>query len=821
MGTHRPLARPLRIAFVAAAALFAPLALAYPLLCAALFVFATLTARPPASTLWLTLALAGLTTLRAHSELGQYRASWETMRTQFGAPQRCAITGRVLTSPTQRGDTLTFSARLSNFDCEGQRPADSVIARLYGGPPALVRGAAFEGVAQLGVTRLFRNLGESDPVQHYARSGVVLSGTLLAAHVTAESNSPGAWVDRARRHVRERIQATFLGSVAPLARALVLGENDLEPETARAFALSGLSHLLAVSGTHLVFAVVSLVNALEWFLRRILVVAERARPDLVGAGFGAPLALLYADFAGGSGSAWRAAWMLATVYVARLLGRSSTAGLTLAGSVFVGVLAEPLVVSDLSFMLSLAATLGLLTLGRVAARHVNKLSSKPLRLFGAGVLATVASLVPCSLLLAFLTPSLSLFGVIANVFVAPFGEAIALPLCLTHAFLAPWPALERGAALVASGALSVVKAAALQVTTLGQEWPLFSVPLFPPTALQLAVVIAGALAATAALCWRPPKRWIGLVVTSIAALSVIATEARLRTQIAAAGCLRVTIVDVGQGDASLVDLPSGELMIIDGGGFVGSPVDPGARVLLPILRSRRREQIDYMVLSHPHPDHFGGLVTLAQELRVREFWDTGQGERDGAGPDYDALLSALRAQGTRIVHPDALCERSEVGGARLRVFMPCPDLVPGRHANDNSWVFRIEHAGSSILFTGDAELATEGDLVARYREELPAQVLKIGHHGSRTSTTPAFVHAVRPRLATISTGVRNRYGHPHANTLATLHAQGVATLRTDRDGGIELRATGGSWEVTTYRGLERRPLRAPRPTPHRPAIAGL
>src|SRR5690606_3124473 len=125
-----------------------------------------------------------------------------------------------------------------------------------------------------------------------------------------------------------------------------------------------------------------------------------------------------------------------------------------------------------------------------------------------------------------------------------------------------------------------------------------------------------------------------------------------------------TALDVGQGDALLVDLPDGSLMLIDGGGFVGSPVDPGRRVLLPILRARRRERLELVVLSHPHPDHFGGLGVVLSDVEVGQLWDTGQGQAEGAGPDYAELLRLARERDVPVTSPAALCGSFSFGGAR-------------------------------------------------------------------------------------------------------------------------------------------------------------
>ncbi len=266
------------------------------------------------------------------------------------------------------------------------------------------------------------------------------------------------------------------------------------------------------------------------------------------------------------------------------------------------------------------------------------------------------------------------------------------------------------------------------------------------------------------------------------------------------GELRVTALDVGQGDSLLVDLPDGRLLLIDGGGFVGSPVDPGERVLIPELRARRRRRVDIVVLSHPHPDHFTGLVSALRSVEVGELWDTGQGRREGAGATYATLIQNLRDRNIPIRGPRDLCGRPlRFGAAKASVLAPCPDFVPGRGANDNSFVIRIELAQRAVLLTGDAERQEEEELLDRRSTSLRADLLKVGHHGSRTSTSPALLARVNPAIAMISCGVRNRFGHPHPETLETLARHGVTPLRTDTSGAISWTTDGHAMFVEVAR----------------------
>ena len=742
-------------------------------------------------TWWLVLALlaALFGTWRATRAVAAQERMRERARVELPHPSRCSGAGRVAGTPQRVRGTMRFEAQLGALACE-DRTASGGATVLYGGPPDLARGDEVEVVAQLANPERFWN--EVDPRPGEARRAIVRTGGTVDVRIVRRGSGVLAWIDRLRARIRSRIDATFPDEAGPMARALVLGEADLAPEDDAAFRASGLSHLLAVSGMHLVLVVAGTVAACRGVLVRVEHLAARGDVGRLAAGLGLPLAWLYAGLAGASGSTIRAACMASVALAARALGRASTGPRALGASVLAMALVDPLAAFDVSFLLSAAATGGILALARPTSAALAARLPKVLAPVATSLGVTLAATLPCAPILAGFAPTLALGGLVANLVAVPVGEAAALPLCLLHTLLGPFPAAERGCALAGGGALLAVRAIARAFASM----PALALPVPPPTAGQLTVMaLAAALSALGV-------RMRGAAAALVGAL-VLALELEARRAGAPHGVLRATFLDVGQGDSALVDLPGGGALLIDGGGLVGSPVDTGVRVVAPTLRARRRDALDVIILSHPHPDHFGGLASGTDRIRALALWDTGQGEREGTGGAYAALLARARRDGVPILRPEALCGAHMVSGALVEVLAPCPTPSPDRGPNDNSLVVRVSYGNRALLFLGDAEHLEEQDLVANTPGaggSLRADVVKVGHHGSRTSSSPALLAAIGAREAVVSTGVRNRFGHPHPTALAALSAANLRIWRTDLGGAVTVETDGQSLRVSQAAG---------------------
>ncbi|MEM1010476.1 MAG: ComEC/Rec2 family competence protein, partial [Myxococcota bacterium] len=249
----------------------------------------------------------------------------------------------------------------------------------------------------------------------------------------------------------------------------------------------------------------------------------------------------------------------------------------------------------------------------------------------------------------------------------------------------------------------------------------------------------------------------------------------------------------------VITFPNRQVMIIDAGGEAFLPIDVWKRVLIPYFRQQRIKKLDIAVLSHPHPDHFGGFSSLFQVLPPKVFWHSGQTTRH---PQYRKLRKSLRAQAI----PLRTFRRPQTfsfGEARVEVLHPFPGPHEGRtyywarHANDNSLVLRIIYRDFRILFTGDIEERAEEILLER-KLDLRADILKVPHHGSRTSSTLPFLKKVRPRDAIASLGRYNAFRFPHKRTRQHLKQQKIRFWRTDQHGMIRVTTHGHQYKIQTF-----------------------
>ncbi|MGH9391346.1 MAG: ComEC/Rec2 family competence protein, partial [Vicinamibacteria bacterium] len=259
--------------------------------------------------------------------------------------------------------------------------------------------------------------------------------------------------------------------------------------------------------------------------------------------------------------------------------------------------------------------------------------------------------------------------------------------------------------------------------------------------------------------------------------------------------LEILTLSVGHGDSHLIVFPDGRTALVDGGDGGGEGFDFGEKVVAPVLLRRGIRRLDYLIATHPDRDHIGGLFALLARIKVAELWIP---DAVFESPLLAPLIERAKRNGARIRLLARGDPVGDVGAVRLEILHPPREGIVEASVNDLSLVIHLSYGAHSILFCGDIEKRAEISLIEAGLP-LRSTVLKIAHHGSRTSSTAEFLSAVSPSIALVSAGEGNRFGFPHAEVMRRLERRGIAILRTDRDGAIEIRTDGRALRVRTHR----------------------
>ncbi|MDR7486502.1 MAG: DNA internalization-related competence protein ComEC/Rec2 [Armatimonadota bacterium] len=597
---------------------------------------------------------------------------------------------------------------------------------------------------------------------------------------------PGGWSVRGtvasiRRQVVDGVLRALPAPQNALFLSLLVGiDAHLPAEIYQQFARAGLVHLLVVSGAQ----VAIVAGACAW-------AARQARLPLTAAAVSSGLGVAaFAALVGWAPSVGRAVIMAAVGLGALLLGRQPDRAATLATAVLALLALDPAALSDIGFQLSFAATWGLLFLTPILQRGLAWLGPIPAGALGV-TLGAQAAVAP---LLAFHFQSVPVAGLAANLVILPL-IAILVP---TGFALMPLVILLPA---VGTPLLGLLRPGLDAVLWLGTQfgslsWATVPTPAVPASVAAFFFVLLGGAAAAGSGMWLTSRAQR----ISAAATALVACAMWLGSATQPPPALVVTALDVGQGDAILIRSPSGRAALVDGGGEIGAERagwDVGRRRVVPALRRAGLQRVDVLLLSHPHEDHVGGLPAVVENFPVGLVLDPGVPHPSPSYARWLRLIEAARIP-YRIARAGVLIDLG--GGVRLAILYP-PDPIPdldGDPVHAGGVVARLTHRGAALLLTGDAEAATERFLVDR-GAPLASQVLKVGHHGSRTSTTRAFLDRVRPQMAVISVGADNVFGHPHPATLQALSDAGVVVYRTDLDGAVTLTSNGAGWHAATAR----------------------
>ena len=580
--------------------------------------------------------------------------------------------------------------------------------------------------------------------------------------VAAFVGRPGDYVQRARERIRERVFAALPGApYAGVLVALAIGDQRAIPESQWAvFNRTGVTHLVSISGLHVtVFA--SLAGACALVLaRRLPWLTMRLPARKIAALVGALVAFGYVLLAGAEVPAVRTLLMLVVAALGLWLGRPGTASLVWLWALVAVLVVDPWAALAPGFWLSFGAVGLLLYAGsnRLRTPRARGASMRVRNSLHEGVHAQ------CVVTLGLVPGTLALFQQVS--LVSAFANALAIPVVTLG--VVPLALL---AIVIPVDAAWWAAHAVLAVLMRYLEWlaalPLAAWAAPAPRAWTVPVAIAGTL-------WLLAPRGVPGRAFGLAWMLPLVL---LRPPVVAEGSARMTVLDVGQGLAVVVETTR-HTLVYDTGPRFNETVDAGGRIVVPFLRASGASRIDTLIVSHADSDHSGGALAILRALPVRILLSSLPG-------DHEINVAARRSTIVRRCNADA---RWRWDGVDFKLVHPGVDAYDdaSRKTNDMSCVLRVTTAsGHAALVTGDVEARSEAEMLAR-DANVRADALVVPHHGSRTSSTLAFVDAVAPDIAVIAAGYHNRFGHPRAEVLARYTGIGATLSRTDLQGAIHV-----------------------------------
>jgi competence protein ComEC len=619
-----------------------------------------------------------------------------------------------------------------------------------------------------------------------------------AIEITDHGNVDVSSFHKARQEARARlnnyIKNNFSEESAPFIMAIVTGERRAFPKEIRdAFSSTGLAHILSISGAHfgllftILFALFRLmIKTLPYSLLSRL--ALYFTPSQITALLCIPFMAGYLVISDMSVPSVRAFIMINLFLIGLLIGRKGFWLNTLLFAAVVIILMHPNAIAEISFQLSFIAVLCIgMAVEQQSSRAAERLEQLKqfkllpialLRYCSTALKISIAATIGTAMLVAYYFNYFSVISPVTNLIITPFIGFIILPLALMASFvflasnIFPFQSLIDEAASFAISAIMYIA-----------EWEFvdIEIPSFPLIVLimfysGLLIYIAIKLKADA----HPKFKYHKLNLFAAACVAILPAIIYLAVSLTTARGIHITFLDVGQGDSAVVELPDKKVLVVDTGinGFQTAN----------FLRYRGIKKIDALVLSHGSSDHVGGLDKILNDFNVREVWDNSR------------LIYPEGLLSDRIIHRRLQRgDTAEGSGYRITILHPYDGfytMFSGSDENNDSLVIRIDGIKNSFLFTGDIEQEAQEDLW-HLGGHLKTNVIKVPHHGSRTSASEIFFNEVSPDIAVISAGRKNRYGHPHDEMLQLL--EGIRVLRTDTDGAIGIREMrDGSMRIKTW-----------------------
>ena len=691
-------------------------------------------------------------------------------------------------SVASEGARLTVQVECTIREKKVECASGVLLLNVSTGDVTLTRGDRIRFTSRISIPRLLGLPGEFDYSRYLAFQGVSAVGRVASQGeiVLIRAAAVESWqrtVDQNARYLGDGIRSAVPDErTSSVLTALLIGDQRRIPlDLANDYTRAGVNHILSISGFHVGIIAAFITVLVIWFLTRFEYPALHWNVRRIALMIAVPAMVSYLFLSGSAPATARSVIMLIVFAMALFAERERDSINTLLFSAFFLVAINPPTLFDISFQLSFISLWGILAAVPLITKRIASVSSLWLRsliqFIAASVVASSVTVLP----VLFVFKIASFNGILTNFLIVPllgYGAVLAGFMALPFMTLFPsaaslllWPAAE----CVVFSNRFIVWCNSLPVLTFHgiTGWDMLFFLLF----------MTGMTFVT--------NKSLRLVLGLSIPICAVVLHIYVATDID--GRLHITMLSVGQGESILIRLPDGSTLLVDGGGYLhDTGHDFGRQVLAPALGTLHIGRIDRMIATHDHPDHSGGLPFVINNFDVGEFWSVAS-----VTPEIVTALTMKKVPRRTVAAGDVF---TLPGPVIVTVLSPDKSTLTRdsseSNVNEQSLVFRLRYGTFSMIFCADAGFETEQRIIDGH-QELKSTVLKVGHHGSRFSTSDDFLERVHPKLALVSAGAGNRFGLPAPRTIDLLRSKRVPLYRTDRDGTIELVTDGIHWSVST------------------------
>lgn len=580
-------------------------------------------------------------------------------------------------------------------------------------------------------------------------------GTVELEKAKILKSSNGSFIHNIQKYIRDTINGTLTDEEGNLLLAILLGDKDkLSEDIQESFKTSNLSHMLAVSGAHVSYIILGLTYVLQ--------------NSIIGKKNGKIVCIIFLLFfmaiTNFTPSVTRACIMAILTLFSGIVYRKSDVYTNISVAALITLIFNPYSLLDLGFQLSYGGTIGIIIF--IKRIQEKKSNSKVINYIKQMALVSVYANIIIIPIMMYHFNTVSLTFIISNIMASPILGIIVITgflFIITSITVKP---LIRLIAIFIKPILSIL----IKISQICSKLPFSSILVVTPYIFNVISYYAIIL-----YCIKSKKNnKCKIIICLLIVLILINFIIYIFPQ-----KLRIFFIDVGQGDSTLIITPDKKTVLIDGGG--SDSFDVGEKVLLPYLLDRRILKIDYVLISHFDTDHCGGILTIMEKVKVKNIIISEQAEHS---ENYERFKKLMINKKIRLIEVKK-GDKIKIGRySEFKILFPPSRLLSENPLNNNSIVAQFNYNNFKMLFTGDIEKLAEQQILKTEKAEIRADILKVAHHGSKTSSIPEFIKAVRPKIALIGVGKNNTFGHPNQQTIKNLENIKCRIYRTDLQGEI-------------------------------------